>query len=59
MMVRVYVRDFKKQGVVKAINVSRIIGTSNYDRFLMGLMRNMDLDRFYVDESEVERANTK
>lgn len=28
--------------------------SSQYDRMLMGLMRNMDLESFYVDEVKVD-----
>lgn len=57
-MTKVYVRDFEKREVVKEIDVTGIVGTSNYQRFLMGLMRNMDLDRYYVDEIEVDNLES-
>ncbi len=53
-MTSVYVRDFETRGIVKEINVDSVVGTSNYDRFLMGLLHNMNLDKYFVDESEVE-----
>ncbi|KKN57569.1 hypothetical protein LCGC14_0561150 [marine sediment metagenome] len=53
-MASVYVRDFETRSVVKEIKVDNMVGTSNYDRFLMGLLHNMNLDKYYVDESEVE-----
>jgi len=49
---KVYVRDFKTRSIVKKIDVSHIASTSNYDRFVMGLMRNMDLDKYYLDDDE-------
>lgn len=51
-MNKVYVRDFKSRTVIKEIDVSRVAGTSNYDRFVMGLMRNMDLDKYYLDDND-------
>jgi len=49
-MQKVYVRDFETRSVIKEIDVSNIAGTSNYDRFVMGLMRNMDLDKYFLDD---------
>ena len=51
-MNKVYVRDFETRGVIKEIDVSSVAGTSNYDRFVMGLMRNMDLEKYYLDDNE-------
>ena len=54
-MNKVYVRDFETRSVVREINVSNIAGTSNYDRFVMGLMRNMNLDKYFLDDSEYQK----
>lgn len=54
-MNKVYVRDFETRSIVKEIDVSNVAGTSNYDRFVMGLMHNMDLDRFFLDDDEYQR----
>ncbi len=54
-MNKVYVRDFKTRSVVKEIDVSHVAGTSNYDRFVMGLMRNMDLDKYFLDDDEYQK----
>ena len=51
-MNKVYVRDFETRSVIKEIDVSSVAGTSNYDRFVMGLMRNMDLERYFLDDDE-------
>ena len=53
-MDKVYVRDFATRSVIKEIDVSRVSGTSNYDRFVMGLMRNMDLDKYFLDDGEYQ-----
>ena len=51
-MNKVYVRDFETRSVIKEIDVSSVAGTSNYDRFVMGLMRNMDLEKYFLDDDE-------
>ncbi len=51
-MNEVYVRDFATRSVVKEIEVHYPWGSPNYEKFEMGLMRNMDLDRFFFDDSE-------
>ena len=51
-MNRVYVRDFKTRGIVKEIDVTSVAGTSNYDRFVMGLMHNMNLDDYFLDDED-------
>ena len=51
-MNKVYVRDFETRSVIKEIDVTSVSGTSNYDRFVMGLMRNMDLDKYYLDDDD-------
>ncbi len=53
--VKVYVRDFETRSIVKEIDVTSVVNTSNYNRFLMGLMRNMNLDKYFVDEDEVDK----
>lgn len=52
-MSKVFVRDFETRSIVKEIDVSHITGENNYDRFVMGLLRNMDLDKYFLDEDEV------
>ncbi len=49
-MVKVYIRDFETRSIVKEIDVSRVAGTSNYDRFVTGLMHNMNLEKYYLDD---------
>ncbi len=51
-MNKVYVRDFETRSVVKEIDVSSVAGTSNYERFEMGLLHNMDLDNYYLDDDD-------
>ena len=51
-MTKVYIRDFETRSIVKEIDVTHIAGTSNYDRFVMGLMHNMNLDKYFLDEDE-------
>jgi hypothetical protein len=52
--IKVYVRDFETRTSIKEIDVTSIIGTSNYERFLMGLLRNMNTDKYFVDTSEAD-----
>lgn len=54
-MNKVYVRDFATRSVIKEIDVSQVAGTTNYDRFVMGLMRNMDLDKYFLDDEEYQK----
>ena len=56
-MNKVYVRDFATRSVIKEIDVSHVAGTSNYERFERGLMLNMDLDRFYLDDDEYQNTH--
>ena len=56
---KVYVRDFATRSVIKEIDVSNVVGTSKYDHFVMGLMRNMDLDKFFLDDDEVMEENER
>ncbi|MBU1173238.1 MAG: hypothetical protein KKD44_27040 [Proteobacteria bacterium] len=58
-MNKVYIRDFATRSVVKEFDVSSIAGTSNYDRFVRGLMTNMDLDKYYLDDSEYQEQQTR
>lgn len=51
-MDKVYVRDFKTRSIVREIDVSDVASTSEYYRFVMGLMRNMDLDNYYLDDED-------
>ena len=51
-MNKVYIRDFETRSVIKEIDVSRVTSTSNYNRFVMGLMRNMDLDKYFLDDED-------
>ncbi len=54
-MNKVYVRDFATRSILKEIDVSDVAGTSNYDRFVMGLMRNMDLDKYFLDDDDYQQ----
>jgi len=58
-MNKVYVRDFETRSIVKEIDVSHVAGTSNYARFVMGLMRNMDLDKYFLDDDEYLRSESE
>ena len=51
-MNKVYVRDFETRSVLNEIDVSNIASTSKYDRFVMGLMHNMNLDKYYLDDED-------
>ena len=58
-MNKVYIRDFETRSIVKEIDVSHIAGTSNYDRFEMGLLRNMDLEKYYLDDDDYLEEQSK
>ncbi len=51
-MNKVYVRDFETCSVVKEIDVSSIAGTSSYDRFVRGLLHNMNLEDYFLDDDD-------
>jgi hypothetical protein len=51
-MANVYVRDFKTRSIVDTIPTNKT--GSALEKMLVGLMRNMDLDRFFVDDSECD-----
>lgn len=50
-MTKVYIRDFATRSIVHEIEV-RDMTESQYDRFEMGLKRQMDLDKYYLDDDE-------
>lgn len=54
-MVKVYVRTFITREVVKEIEVGTP-SPRNHERFMLGLLRNMDQSRYFVDDSEVTFA---
>ncbi|RLE17927.1 MAG: hypothetical protein DRJ50_13510 [Actinobacteria bacterium] len=41
---------------VHRVELRKNIGVSYVEKVLNGLLRNMDLENFYVDESEVDEA---
>ena len=53
-MPNVYVRDFQTRGIVDTIETDKT--GSALDKMLMGLLRNMDLGNYYVDDSECEKS---
>ncbi len=56
---KVYVRDFKTRSVISEISVHYPPDSPNYDRFVMGLMRNMDLNFFFLDDDEYQKEAGK
>lgn len=52
---RVYVRDLATRAAILTVPVSRRFArSSNYQRFLRGLVAKTNADLYYVDDSEVE-----
>ena len=55
-MPKLYVKELSTGNVVREIEVtnpySTIRGELRYEVVMMGLIRNMDTDNFYVDDSE-------
>ncbi len=56
---KVYVRDFETRSIIKEIDVTSIAGTSNYNRFVRGLMHNMNLDKYFLDDDEYQKGEVK
>ncbi len=56
---KVYIRDFATRSVIKEIDVSNIAGTSNYGRFVSGVMRNMNLDQYFLDDREYQEEQER
>ena len=55
MSANIYV---KRLGTNEVVDTIKFTGTSErkQERVMMGLLRNMDTDRFYADDSEVDAA---
>lgn len=51
----IYVKTFAGE-VVKTIPVDVPMSEGHQERLLSGLLRNMDTDRFYVDDGEIDAA---
>ncbi len=54
---KVYIRDFATRSVIEEIEVHYPPDSRQYEQFEMGLNRNMDLDRFYLDDDEYLKAS--
>lgn len=52
----IYVKRRGTDEVVSQIPVSLPTSERTLERVMMGLLRNMNTDQFYADESEVDRA---
>jgi hypothetical protein len=53
---KVYVHDIDT-GVVAHVFETDTAGTTNYDRFIDGVMRKVDLERFYVDTDAADKVH--
>ena len=51
---KVYIRELETRRVLKEIDVSHVAGTSNYDRFESGLLHNIDLEKYYLDDDDYQ-----
>ncbi len=49
---RIYVRQLSDQYAVKSIPIFSKMSEHNHEEFMMGLLRNMNTAKFYVDDSE-------
>ena len=56
MNVNIYVKRLDTSEVVKTIPVDVPISERRQEMILMGLLRTVDTDRFYVDDSEIDTA---
>lgn len=57
--VQVFIRALDGKSEPYAIDASECVGSTNYDRFLMGLLRKVDLDRFVVDSSSADEEHQR
>ena len=53
----IYVRKLGTREIVKTIEVKLPISETNHERLLMGLLRNMNTDGYFVDDEALDRAN--
>ncbi len=56
---RIYVRQLSDQYAVKSIPIFSKMSENNHEKFMMGLLRNMNTDKFYVDDSEYDALPAK
>lgn len=49
----VYIRRLDNRESVHTIPVSDLVSYRDYERFLRGLLRKTDQDRYFVDDSEI------
>lgn len=53
-MPAIVVRELETQKEIHRVEMQTPISESKVERVLMGLLRNMDTDRYYADESECD-----
>lgn len=50
-----HIRDMATDATVKSIGLTSL-NASYVEKVIAGIMNRMDLDKYYVDDSEVEKA---
>lgn len=52
-MANIYVRELSTDKVIHTVDVGNK-PVDKIEKVMMGMLRNMDTDRYYIDDSEVE-----
>jgi hypothetical protein len=52
----VYVRKLGTREIVKTIEVKLPISEGQHERLLMGMLRNMNTEGYFVDDGELDKA---
>jgi hypothetical protein len=50
------IKEIETGNVIKSVKLTGPLCERRVDRIMSGLLRNMDTDRFFVDDSEVDAA---
>ena len=54
VLCNVYVKRLDDDSVIHTIPIHSRMSESTHERFLTGLMRKVDQENFYVDDSEID-----
>ena len=52
----VYIRKMGSREIVHTVEVKLPISEGQHERLLMGMLRNMNTDGYFVDDGELDKA---